>query len=321
MTRLTHEDEYLDDYSDDIVDSSASDRRLDDVSEVVNGDISPTWVRATEIIKTVRPIPWAFWGLIRSVWGSQNPHREIVDSSHFTVVEKLVLRAAGDPDLTLGPVKGKRQFTDFYNAVGPETTASLCFIHAVCKRVSVSLQERVFKAIIDDALLRARLGVVLSQLSPKVSTGAGLLVGFSGRAGLAIQLASGTEASASEALKSLATGQSISSTGISVYGCDPLQVGALALIAGGCNKQIATGISAIDGKREDVLVGSPQYDWMLYFNTIEQMRIGRLDSMSPAELEYLAIGDEAKKDLAANSKLAFRSGHNFDWLLLNLSEM
>lgn len=302
-------------------DQSTQDRMLSGVGTEVLEASSPSWMRATEIIKKVRPVPWVFWVLIRSVWGEANAARVSIDSSHFTVVEQIVLRAVQDDDLVLQPSKKKGQFSESYKCLGPVTTASLCYIHAVCKRVSISLPERVYKALIEDALLRARLGVVLSKFSPRVSVGAGLLVGFSGRAGLAIQLASGTEAQAAEALKSMAMGNDIGTTGMSIYGCDPLQVGALAMIAGGCNKNIASGISSFGQKREEILVGSEQYDWMLIFSFIEKMRIGKLDQISELDYEYLAISTDDKKDLQTQAKQAFRMGHDFEWLLLNLSDM
>jgi hypothetical protein len=302
-------------------DSSNQDRMLSGVSPDTIGKSSPSWIKAAEIIKKVRPVPWAFWVLIRSVWGVKNAEKVDLDSSHFTVVEQLVLRAVMDEELVLAPCKRKGQFSDSFKSLGAATTASLCYIHAICKRVSIGLPERVYKALIEDALLRARLGVVLSQFSPRVSIGAGILVGFSGRAGLAIQLASGTEVQASEALKSMATGQDIGDTGMSIYGCDPLQVGALAMIAGGCNKAIASGISAFGDNREEVLIGSEQYDWMLIFSFIEKLRIGKLDQISESDFEYLAINSDDKKELQSKAKQVFRMGHNFDWLLLNLSEM
>lgn len=308
---------------DDQVDSDTSnqDRMLSGVSPDTIGKSSPTWIKAAEIIKKVRPVPWAFWVLIRSVWGLKNAEKVDLDSSHFTVVEQLVLRAVQDEELIIAPCKRKGQFSDSFKSLGATTIASLCYMHAICKRVSISLPERVYKALIEDALLRARLGVVLSQFSPRVSIGAGILVGFSGRAGLAIQLASGSEVQASEALKSMAMGQDIGDTGMSIYGCDPLQVGALAMIAGGCNKAIASGISAFGDKREEVLIGSEQYDWMLIFSFIEKLRIGKLDQVSESDFEYLAINSDDKKELQNKAKQVFRMGHNFDWLLLNLSEM
>src|SRR5690606_24798089 len=135
------------------------------------GDVSPTWVIATDIVKKVRPVPWAFWVLIRSVWGEKNPDKISIDSSRSTGVESLILKAVEDKELLIAPLVKTTQYAECFRALGPQTIASLCFIHAVCKRVSLGLQERVFKAIIEDALLRARLGVVLSQFSPKLSIG------------------------------------------------------------------------------------------------------------------------------------------------------
>lgn len=299
--------------------SSPSEGMLDVVNSLdKKGD--PSWSIATEIVKKVKPVPWTFWVLIRAVWGGVDKGKVVIDSTHFSVVDQLVLRAAQDEELAILNTQKKNQLGGAFNALGPHTIASLCFVHAVCKRVAGLLPERVYKAIIDDALLRARLGVILSKFSPKVSVGAGLLVGFSGRAGLAVQLASGTGEQAADALRSLAKGSDISSTGRSVYGCDPLQVGALSLISGGCSQQMATGISTF-GNKESVVIGTQQYDWMMYFDFIEQMRVGKLDNVSEADCSYLAISLNDIEDMQQCAKQAFRMGHDFEWLLLNLSEM
>ena len=214
------------------------------------GALSPSWNVASGIVKRVKPVPWIFWVMIRTVYGRSRidagkGQKSSADPMTFSILENLIMRAVQDSELAQGvDSKTIKNLTGAVNVLGIEVTASLCFIHSVCMRVSRSLNDRMYRAIIDDALIRARLGVLLGTGSKSLGIGKPLLAGFAGRAGLAVQLASGTEQQARKALNSLASGKDISKMGFDVYGCDPLQVAALTLIAAGCHQEIAFGVAS-----------------------------------------------------------------------------
>ncbi|HMO17927.1 MAG TPA: hypothetical protein PKA63_06145 [Oligoflexia bacterium] len=286
------------------------------------GNASSSWIVAADIIKKVRPIPWVFWIMIRSVYGYAGQVRE-VDPMTFTMIEKLIMRACQDQDLVseeyrdLTPTK----LTQALEFIGSDVAASLCFIHSVGKRVSINLSERIFRAIMDDAFLRCRLGVVLGQHSPEAGIGRCLLAGFTGRAGLAVQLASGTEDQAKIALAGLATGKDISKVCVDVYKCDPLQVAALSLVAGGCSKEIALGVAAFSLPSEEVAPGTEQYKWLTLFSILENIRLNRFENISKESWHSVGISTQAQASISKKTQNVFRKGHAFNWLLTPLSEM
>ncbi len=286
------------------------------------GGSSPGWDIAHKVVTKVRPIPWIFWTMIRSAYGRAGVDYLSVDPVNFSVVENMIFRARYELEITKNPdSKLKRNFTESVNILGADTVAAFCFIHALTKRVSNQLSDRIFKAIIEDAFIRARLGLVLSDFSNIIRPGMGLIAGFAGRAGLAVLLSSGKEEQAKRALNGLATGKDITQMGFEVYGCDPLQVAALSLIAGGCHSDIAIGISLFSGKRDDSTLDDEKSLWLATFSAIEHMRIGKFDNISPEILSRLGIIESDIPNLLTSIQLVFRQGHGLGWLKLALSEM
>lgn len=285
------------------------------------GSISPTWGVASGIVKKVKPIPWILWVMIRSVYGSTTKHSK-PDPMTFSALENLVLRASQDETLykELEPPSTK-SVTAVLKTVGFDTIASLCFMHSVCMRVSRTLSDRIYRAIIDDALIRARLGVILGQNSDNLNIGKPLLAGFAGRAGLAVQLASGSEEQARKALNSLASGKDISKMGVEVYGCDPLQVAALTLVAAGCNKNIAFGVATFSLPSIAESINEEQKLWLNMFTALEYIRTNKIDWITPEIWAALGLNDAQREDALNDAQDVFRNGHGFAWVTTKLSQM
>lgn len=285
------------------------------------GSISASWGTASNIVKKVKPIPWIIWVMIRSVYGGSSKSFS-ADPMTFVPLENLLLRAVQDDSLANEEFKiTPKSITAAMKLLGPETAASLCFMHSVCMRVSRTLNERIYRAIIDDALIRARLGVNLGQCSDYLDIGRPLLAGFAGRAGLAVQLASGSEEQAKKALNSLATGKDISKMGHDVYGCDPLQVAALTLVAAGCNRNIAFGVASFSLPSNGGTVSKEQDFWYKLFATLEYIRLNKIDWITPDIWLLLGFDDAGKEELLNQSQDVFRNGHGFAWVTTKLSQM
>lgn len=287
------------------------------------GTISPSWDTASKIVKKVKPVPWIFWIMIRSVYGSSVGTSK-PDPMTFLVLENLLVRASQDPSLIKGmnsEVQGRKTVTNIVKVLGAETVGSLSFIHSVCMRVARLLNDRIYRAIIDDALIRARLGVIVGQNSEYLDIGKPLLAGFAGRAGLAVQLASGSEDQAKKALSSLATGKDISKVGFDVYGCDPLQVAALTLVASGCNKSIAFGIASYSLPTHVGKMAQEQELWLNLFTLLENLRLNKIDGISDEVWTSLGFDEVNREDTLNECQDVFRNGHGFAWLTTKLSEM
>lgn len=275
------------------------------------------WGAATDIVHRVRPVPWLLWVVIRAVYGKSG---ELGDppSTAFSVVSNLITHAATDRTLA-----HKRKEEDGTNAVslsesvnilGSDVAASILFLHAVCRRVSTTISERVWRPIVDDALLRAHIGYHVGELSPSFGPGRGMLAGFAGRCGLSIQIASGSMEQAQKALSGLAAGIEISQICREVYRCDPLQVAALALIAGGCSRDIAMGIAAYSNTDTTVIPGSEQHRWLTAFSVIEQVRMGRKDGIAQDAWRLLGYDAASINELFTRVQQVQRRGHGWRWM-------
>ncbi len=280
-----------------------------------------SWTTAADVVKKIVPVPRLFWKIIHSVYGTSGEVKE-VDPMTFSVLENLILKAVDDKDLiTEIPPGGTLNLTKAVSALGSDVAASLCFVYSLSRRVSKNLNERIFRAIMDDALLRARLGVVLGREAPQVGIGKALLAGFTGRAGLAVQLASGSEEQAKIALSGLATGKDISKVCYEVYGCDSLQVAALSLVAGGVSKDIALGVSAFSAPVYDVVGGSEQYRWLVLFTILENLRLNKVDAIPESYWGAIGVNGEKKESIIKSTQKVYRSGHKFNWILSPLTAM
>jgi hypothetical protein len=285
------------------------------------GSMSPTWSIASKVVRKVKPIPWIFWVMIRSVYGSSRVKIQ-PDPMMFSVVENMLARSLDDKYLTKNQSSiSAKGTTGRVNMLGYESVASLCFIHSICMRVSKNINDRIYRAIIDDALIRARLGCIIGLNSSYLDIGRPMLAGFAGRAGLAVQLASGTDDQARKALSGLATGKDISKMGIEVYGCDPLQVAALTLVAAGCSKNIAFGISAFS-LPPSLSEPNPELDlWLNMFSAVEYLRMNKLEMITEECWTSLGLDSAASEAVINCGQNLFRTGHDFGWITTTLSQM
>lgn len=282
-----------------------------------------SWEVANHLVQDFRPVPWIVWKLIRSVLGKPGRVGEILPVA-FDAVDKLVYQAARDK--TLGKALGDEAseagnlpLTKVIGAIGGDVAVAVCFIHCCCRRVALRLHERVWKPILDDALLRARIGYHLGAAAPGFGAGRGMLAGFAGRLGLAIQISSGDLAKAQQALEALAKGIEISEVGLETYGCDPLQVSALSLTAAGCSRDAALGTASYSmGADTQLDRGSEEFKWFAAFSIVEMLRIGREKDITSEMWGALKVSGESKIELVQNTKSAQRRGSGWQWMTLPL---
>lgn len=297
-----------------------------DVTESVTGAVvqSPetlqnSWKTAQKLVKSFRPVPWAVWIAIRGTYRKSGEVGE-PGAMVFDVLDPVIKAALKDP--TLGRDVEPHEANDPYisltrsvELLGADVCASVCFLYSVCRRVQASLAERVWRPIIDDALLRAQIGYFVGGFLPEFGHGRGMLAGFSGRSGLAIQIASGQIDQAQEALESLALGLSIHDVGMSVYGCGPLQVSAMSLAAAGVSKDAAFGTASYALEDDRVEPDTPQYRWLSAFSIIEQLRVGRSEDIQPEHWRALAFEKvERQEALKGKARELLRKGHSWHWI-------
>jgi len=279
-----------------------------------------SWEGASSLVKEFRPVPWLVWQVVRGVFGK----KDIIGSPHpqaFSVLDRLITQAAVDPsfETSFSGATTKVPLSDAVGELGPDVAGALCYIHAICRRVGHLVAERIWRPIIDDALIRARIGYYVGGYCKPFGRGRGMLAGFSGRSGLAILIASGDLEQAKQILEALATGVDINEAGLRIYSCEPLQVAALTLTASGCARDAALGTSSFSDDGEGIELGtekerSEQYRWLAAFSICELLRIGKADLVKEDHWRALFITQALKEEILAKVKILNRRGHSWAWI-------
>lgn len=276
-----------------------------------------SWDVAAAVVKKYRPVPWILWRLIHGLFGKPGKTGK-VDPIAFDLVRPLILNASKDKTLMKSESLKAGSFTrldEAADAIELDVCAALCVVHGVCRRISVSLAERVRRPILDDALMRAQIGYHVGRHSDRFGRGRGILAGFSGRSGLAVLIASGDMTQAQRALEGLASGMDIRRVGITVYGCDPLQVAAMTLSAAGCSIEAAFGVASFSGEGKAVNAKSEEFLWLSAFAISEHLRMGTTEQIEERYWEALGYQLADRAAIKEKAKILQRKGPSWGWII------
>ena len=161
------------------------------------------WLEAKSIIEKFKPVPWFIWRLSHFVLGRSGEIKQL-DQGLVFGLRRLLFAAASDK--VLGSGRKIDNTREALSLVSSDVVAAVSVIHAICRRLSKCDFERIWRPILDDALLRARIGVVVGEVVPEFGSGRAMLAGFAGRLGLAILISSGSLEQAQRCLELLASG-------------------------------------------------------------------------------------------------------------------
>jgi len=293
-----------------------TERAIFDIKNIEFSDAElQSWTRAREIVGRFRPVPWFIWRISNYVLGKPGQINEVSEGLVFGL-RRLLFAAASDPILGAGrKVNSMRVALD---VLPPDVVAAVSVLHAVSRRLVGFDFERIWRPILDDALLRARVGMIVGMRAPSFGPGRGMLAGFAGRGGLAILIATGTLDEARAALELLASGLTIKEVGITVYRCDPLQVSAMTLSASGCGRDAAFGTVnySVAGTGVPELENQEQLRWLGAFTICEGIRVGNT-ALVP-ELYWSLFNFELPDGppaLAEEFKKIVRRGHAWQWMV------
>jgi hypothetical protein len=272
-----------------------------------------SWTVASRTVRDYKPVSGYLWRIVHAVLGKPDKIGS-PDPMLFDALKPLLLFACRDPRLGTRGFSGTT-IDSAVNTLNPDVAAAICVIYGVCRRISGTLTERLWRPIIDDALIRASIGYLIGKKCPKFGAGRGLLAGFCGRAGLAVQIASADSTKAQRALEGLAAGRPMKDVGISVYGCDPLQVSAMVLASAGVTAEAAYGIAGFSNNGKNIKVGAPAYFWLSVFSVAEYLRITEPENVSEKYWLDLGFEKEDREQLRRDVSTLLIKGHNWDWLL------
>jgi hypothetical protein len=273
-----------------------------------------SWATARGIIEKFEPVPWFIWRISNFVLGTPGKIQS-VNEGFVLGLRRLLFATASDP--ILGGGEKVNDVKKALKILGPDVIAAVAVIHAICRRLLTKEFERIWRPILEDAILRSQIGALIGAADPAFGQGRGMLAGFSSRAGLAILLSSGELEQAREALELLATGKEISEVGLKIYECNPLQVSAMMLSASGCGRDAAFGTVSYAYKDSAAKVeNQEQLKWLSAFTLTESIRVGKVQEVDEKLWQTLGLIDQTSRDeILEHSKKAIRRGHEWGWLL------
>ena len=275
---------------------------------------SKSWEKARRIVEGFAPVPWFIWRLSNYVFGRSDTVTELPEGLVFGL-RRLLFASASDP--AIGTGQKVNEVRKALKILSPDVIAAVAVIHAVCRKLAGKSFERIWRPILDDALLRARIGYLVGLQSGQFGPGRGMLAGFAGRCGLAILISSGDLEQARQTLERLATGAMIKQVGLSVYRTDPLQVSAMTLSASGCGRAAAYGtVSYASEEPFSVIEDDEQLRWFAAFSLCEAVRMSHIEQVDQRIWHAMNFKDDPHKvALAEEAKKLVRRGHGWGWLL------
>jgi len=275
---------------------------------------SKSWQRARELVQEFQPVPWVIWKLSKYAIGTNEKINKLVEPSVLGL-RRLLFAAASDRVLGAG-----EKIADVRTALQvlpSDVVAAVAVIHGICRRLHSFENERFWRPVLEDALLRAHLGFYVGQVKEDYGPGRGMLAGVAGRIGYAVLLASGDSDKAARAQELVASGHDLQQSTLEVYGIDHLHVGALIMSAAGCGRDAAFGIVAFAShdQRRNAL-NSFQLRWLACIALIDGIRMGTIEGVDQGYWEELCFSKESdRNDLLDLARMAIRRGHGWNWIV------
>lgn len=268
---------------------------------------------AHDIVFNFKPVPWFIWRLANFVLGGAGESPAVSEGLIFGM-RRLLFAAASDP--LLGKGEKINNVRTALQIVSSDVIAAASVIHSICRRLTSRPLDRIWRPVLDEALIRARIGHCLARECKEFGAGRGMLAGFSSRSGLAVLLATGDLDKAQRVLEEIAVGEDACRAAGAVYGCDPMYISAMLLSAAGCNPEAASGIVPSSSEDSLALVTTDeQMRWLSVLVLCEAFRQGKADAVSVRYWDALKLGHPGKRQILMDEvrKIA-RRGHGWNWM-------
>ncbi len=272
-----------------------------------------SWHRARVIVEQFKPAPWFIWRLSNFVF-SNSAQVGVLPQGFMLGLRRLLFAAASDSILGVGgKVNNVHKALKILRA---EVIGAISVIHSISRKLQGGQHERIWRPILDDAILRAQIGYILGSSAASFDPGRMMLAGFAGRCGLAIQISTGSLEQAHKSLDLLSKGEELRRVGLKVYQAEPLQVSAMVLTAAGCGRDAAFGTVNFAVRTNSEGLEPTQLKWLAAFSVVEYLREGKIGKISEEFWHTLGFNDkDVRNELNEQIKKMVRKGHEWGWLL------
>jgi len=277
------------------------------------GNLIESWQIARAVVARFRPVPWFIWRLSNYSFGKSGPTRPI--SEGFVLgLRRLLFAAASDE--VLGAGEKINNVRKALKVLSPDVLTAVAVIHAISRRLATKDFGRIWRSVLDEAIMRSRIGFIVGEKDPMFGPGRGMLAGFSSRIGLAILLADGNLEEAEQTIERIANGEDSETAALEVYNCRPVQVSAMALSAAGCGRDSAFGIIG-DQNNQNISqagVSEEKARWRAAYYIVEQLRAGTAEEVSADLWDLLKLEESDKQRIMEEVHILSRRGHGWNWL-------
>jgi hypothetical protein len=135
---------------------------------------------ARKIVEDFRPIPWFIWRISNFVFSSPSAPDQIPEGMVLGL-RRLLFAAASD--LQLGKGRKINNLREALQTLSPDLVAAAAVVHAMCRRLRTTCNERLFSTVTEEALVRAQIGLFVGKQCAAFGPGRGMLAGFLDRWG------------------------------------------------------------------------------------------------------------------------------------------
>jgi len=273
-----------------------------------------TWKNSGKIVADFKPVPWFIWRVANYVFGKPGDFPDIQEGLVLGL-RRLLFAAASDA--VMGRGEKINNVRKALQALSPDVVAAVGVVHAICRRLASRPFERIWRPVLDDAVVAARIGFLAGTHSPDFGAGRGMLAGFSTRSGLAVLLASGNIEQATDALEKLAEGGTPHEVGLSIYDCDPLQVSSILLSAAGCGPDAGSGVAIAAFAGAAAPPGDEiQPQWIATLRVVESLRLEEGVGLDERYWQILGFKEAREREwLTDEARKCVRRGHGWNWII------
>jgi len=273
-----------------------------------------SWQISRGVVARFRPVPWFIWRLCNYSFGKSGPAKKV--SEGFVLgLRRLLFAAASDE--VLGAGEKVNNVRSSLKVLAPDVLTSVAVIHAISRRLATRDLERVWRSILDESIMRARVGFIIGEKDSMFGPGRGMLAGFSSRIGLAILIATGSSNEAEKFMELVANGEDPETAALETYACRPVQVSAMALSAAGCGRDAAFGIIGdTSGKlAPDSVANEERSRWRAAYLLVDCLRAGGEETISEDLWSKLKLDESDQQRILEEVHILSRRGHGWNWLV------
>jgi len=295
-------------------------RNLEDLTRAITSSFRmgnatlQSWTVARQLVEGFG-LSWVVWRLAFYIFSSDKKKK--LNEGFLIGFDSILMQMAKDP--VLGMDGGEVSTREIIENVPEDIIAATIVIYAICKKLKGQNHERIWRPMLEDALVRARIGLMIGFVDKNFGCGRGMLAGFASRCGLVILLATGSLEQAKETLDQLTYGKDISEVGIKIYGCEPLQVSSMLFAAVGCGRSAAFAIASFS---YGIKFASIEYSsgverkWRAAFALCEAIRKHQSAEGHDELWDSLGFNNMTQRSkFVETARVIIKNGHQWEWFL------